>query len=84
MSDEKLFNTKIGKKFKELRTSVGLDQKHISTILNIPRSAVSLIESGERGLSVYEFDLLCRVLRSPPNDMLGWSRTKAAEVKIWN
>lgn len=80
MNDDELnLNKRVGKKFKDLRSHVGLDQKHVANLLDIPRSAVSLIESGERHLSVYEFDLLCRLLRVSPNEILGWNRTQAKE-----
>lgn len=77
--DQKALNKKIGKKFKDLRAQVGLDQKHICSVLEIPRSAVSMYESGERYLSVYEFDMLCKLLRISPNEVLGWNRTKVKE-----
>ncbi len=80
MNDDELnLNKRVGKKFKDLRAQVGLDQKHVANLLDIPRSAVSVIESGERHLSVYEFDLLCRLLRVSPNEILGWNRSQVKE-----
>ncbi len=73
----KKINNRIGKLFKDLRSKVGLDQKHVCQILDIPRSAVSLIESGQRELTVYEFDLICRLLRISPNEVLKWNRSQA-------
>jgi transcriptional regulator with XRE-family HTH domain len=81
MSEQNL-NLRIGKRFKDLRSQVGLDQQHICQILCIPRSAISLIESGQRELTLYEFDLLCRLFRISPNEVLGWNRSKAKETVI--
>lgn len=70
------FDVRLGNKLKKLRDQVGLNQQHISTLLEIPRSALALIESGKRPLSIEEFDLICRIYRISPNEILGWNRTK--------
>lgn len=72
-------NIRIGKVFKKLRADVGLDQSDVSNMLQIPRTALSLLESGKRDISLSEFDKLCRIYRIAPNDALGWKRTKAKE-----
>ncbi len=71
----------IGSIFKKLRNETGLSQEDVSMFLQIPRTAMTLIESGERELSITEFDYLCRIYRIAPNEILGWNRTKAKDQK---
>lgn len=71
------FNKSIGKKMQNLRSAVGLKQSDVAKLLDIPRTAISLLECGERDLSVYEFNMLCKLYRISPNEILGWNRSKA-------
>lgn len=45
---------KIAQKLKEMREYLSLSQDEVSQLVNIPRPAVSLIESGERKVEVSE------------------------------
>lgn len=67
----------IAANFKALRINVGLNQDLVAKALDIPRTAVVGIESGDREISLKEFDALCRIYRISPNEILGWNRTKA-------
>ena len=40
----------IGARLKEAREYLGLSQQEVATSLNLPRTAVSMIESGQRGV----------------------------------
>lgn len=51
----------IGQRVREARTSSDLTQADLARVLDIHRSAISLIESGGRVLSVAELSLLLPV-----------------------
>lgn len=62
-----------GSRFKALREKVRLPQDVVARALEIPRSAVSAFELGERDISASELILLCRIYRVSPNEILGWA-----------
>lgn len=64
----------LGTKLRRLREEVHMEQEIVSKVLDIPRSAVSAIESGTRDISVMEFIELCKLYRISPNDLLSWPK----------
>jgi transcriptional regulator with XRE-family HTH domain len=48
----------LGKRLKEARLFAGLSQNMAAKVLGVPRSTISLIESGKRSLDVLEFKKL--------------------------
>ncbi|NWE51213.1 helix-turn-helix domain-containing protein [Brevundimonas sp. P7753] len=52
----------VGRRIKESRTYLGLSQEEVATNLGIPRSAVSLIETGQRGIEAEELNKLSSIL----------------------
>jgi Zn-dependent peptidase ImmA (M78 family)/DNA-binding XRE family transcriptional regulator len=62
------FDLEVGQRLREVRQDAGLSQERVAAALDIPRSAVSLIESGDRALASSELAKLSRVY--------GWSAEK--------
>lgn len=54
----------------EARTSAGIRQVELASILGRPRSFVSKVENAERRIDVVEFLLICRALKADPNSIL--------------
>lgn len=52
----------IGRRIKDARIYLGLSQEEVATGLGIPRSAVSLIETGQRGVEALELTKLSNIL----------------------
>lgn len=61
---------RIGAALKALRKEEGITQQEVATTLNIPRSAVSLFESGQRQVSVPEFITLLWLYRIGYNEFI--------------
>src|SRR4051812_43944328 len=55
----------LGARVRQARLAAGFNQAQIAAALSIPRSAVSLLESGERSLSSHELAQLSQIF--------GWS-----------
>ncbi len=65
----------IGARVRELRKWLRISQTAVGTYLDIPRSAVSALESGKRDLGAQEILMLSNLLRCDPNSLLGLSNT---------
>lgn len=59
------------KRFKELRLNLGASQLQLAAALGISKSAISLIESGERAVSVEVLVLACDYFNVPADYLLG-------------
>lgn len=55
----------IAARLKEAREYLGLSQQEVATSLNVPRSAVSMIESGQRGVESLELRALAKLYQRP-------------------
>ena len=62
MSDDQ---AAIGSRLKEAREYLGLSQQEVTDVTGVPRSAVSLIESGKRGVLAQELTALARLYQRP-------------------
>jgi len=62
----------LGKKIKSLRNESHMEQELLAKILDISRTAVTAIESGQRDVTALELVTICKVFKTPPNDLLGW------------
>jgi transcriptional regulator with XRE-family HTH domain len=58
----------LGSRLREAREYVGLKQEEVGRHLSIPRTAVSEMESGKRGVSALELKNLARLYQRP----VGW------------
>jgi len=56
----------LSKRFKKARLEAGLKQKDLAKCLGIPVSAVSLLESGKRGVDVLELLLIADLFQKQP------------------
>lgn len=65
MSSAKGDRSKIGERLKSAREYLGLSQEEVSKIIGIPRSALSTIESGIRGVDVLELKALAKIYKLP-------------------
>jgi len=59
-----------GKRTKELRERSGISQQRLAELLNIPRPAISQIESGERKISAEELKKLSEIFCIPLDSLL--------------
>ena len=55
----------LGTKLKEAREYLGLSQEEVGRILEIPRSAISLMESGQRKVDTVELNALSKLYERP-------------------
>lgn len=65
MSPPKGDRHKIGGRLKTAREYLGLSQEEVSKMIGIPRSALSAIESGTRGVDVLELKDLAKIYKLP-------------------
>jgi transcriptional regulator with XRE-family HTH domain len=56
---------KIGNRMKEAREYLGLSQQDVAIKLRLPRSAISQIENGQRGVETLELKALSRLYERP-------------------
>jgi transcriptional regulator with XRE-family HTH domain len=78
MSTAKAERNKIGERLKNAREYLGLSQEEVSKVINIPRSALSAIESGLRGVDVLELKALAKIYKLPVSHLTDESPTHLA------
>jgi XRE family transcriptional regulator, fatty acid utilization regulator len=62
---------RFARRVKALRMFRGYTQEHVATALDIPRSAMSEIETGRRAVRLGEVHRLAEILGAPLPDLLG-------------
>lgn len=55
----------IGARLREAREYLGLSQQEVATALTLPRTAVSMMESGQRGVDSLELKALAKLYQRP-------------------
>jgi transcriptional regulator with XRE-family HTH domain len=70
----------IGARLKEAREYLGLSQQDVATVLNLPRTAVSMMESGQRGVDSLELKALAKLYQRPIAFFTGEEETLSADV----
>lgn len=65
-------NERLGKKIKALRNESHMEQELLAKILDIPRTAITAIEAGQRQITAMELVTICKLFKTPPNDLLDW------------
>ena len=65
----------MGKRVREARRNAGLGQGQLGQMLNTSQSAISLYESGQRGMGFAMVDALCRATGHPLEYFLGTKET---------
>jgi transcriptional regulator with XRE-family HTH domain len=68
--------TKIATRLKEARDYLGLAQQEVATALGVPRSAISMMESGQRGVDTVELKALARLYQRPVGYLTGEEEPK--------
>lgn len=71
MSDDRTIQTVLGARLKEAREYRGFSQDEVARHLGIPRSAISLIESGSRRVSAPELSRLARLYQTTMESLAG-------------
>lgn len=61
----------LGARLKEVREYEGFSQEEIAKYLGLPRSAISLIESGARGLDALELKKLAKLYKCSIDSLSG-------------
>lgn len=65
MADSDNTRTILASRLKEMREYLSLSQEEVSKMLQIPRSAISLIESGERKVDALELKRFAEIYQCP-------------------
>jgi transcriptional regulator with XRE-family HTH domain len=68
MTDER---TIIATRLKEAREYLGLSQQEVAEAIKLPRPAISLIESGQRGVESVELKAFARLYQRPIGHFTG-------------
>jgi transcriptional regulator with XRE-family HTH domain len=69
----------LGAHLKEIREYEGYSQEDIGKYLGLPRSAISLIESGERGIDILELKNLAKLYKCSTDYLTGAQTVKVNE-----
>lgn len=70
----------IGARLKEAREYLGLSQQEVAHALGLPRTAVSLMESGQRGVDSLELKALAKLYQRPMAFFTGEEEVLGADV----
>lgn len=65
-----------GTRLKKLRTEQGYTQKELATLLGVSPSTVGMYEQGRREPENYVLTLMCRLLNTTPDYLIGFSKEK--------
>jgi transcriptional regulator with XRE-family HTH domain len=71
-------NLALGAKLREAREYLGLKQEQVARHMALPRTAVSEIENGRRGVSAIELTKLARLYQRP----VAWFTGEEAEAAV--
>ena len=70
----------VGTRLKEARENLGLSQQDVAATLNLPRTAVSMMESGQRGVDSLELKALAKLYQRPMAFFTGGEETLGTAV----
>ena len=73
MPDQNNDRAVLAARLKEMREYLALSQEEVSQMLKIPRSAISLIENGERRVEAVELKRFAEVYQCPVDHFTGVS-----------
>ena len=76
---EKIDRIALGTRLKEAREYEGFSQEEVAKYLGLPRSAISLIETGARGLDILELKKLAKLYKCSIDQLTGTEKSKEAE-----
>src|ERR1700744_1232823 len=73
----------IAARLKEAREYLGISQQHVAEVLSIPRTAVSAMENGQRGIDSMELKSLAKLYQRPVGYFTGDDEvTMGADVAL--
>jgi transcriptional regulator with XRE-family HTH domain len=75
--DEKVDRQRLGARLREAREYLGLSQDEVAKYLSIPRTALSHIESGQRGVDALELKKMAQLYKQPVVYFTGESQPAA-------
>jgi transcriptional regulator with XRE-family HTH domain len=75
--DENVDRQKLGARLREAREYLGLSQDEVAKYLNIPRTALSHIESGQRRIDALELKKAAQLYKRPVAYFTGESQSEA-------
>ena len=82
MSDKGRLQPVLGGRIKEEREYRGLSQAEVARYLGVPRSAISLIESGSRRVSAGELRRLAKLYQTTMENLTGRSDEQAEPESV--
>ena len=71
MSNEQRIQTIVSERLKEAREYCGFSQEEVARHIGVPRSAISLIESGARRVSAAELSRLAKLYQTTMENLIG-------------
>jgi transcriptional regulator with XRE-family HTH domain len=72
----------IAARLKEAREYLGLSQQEVADALSVPRTAVSMIESGQRRVDSLELKALAKLYQRPMTFFTGEEATLGSDVAL--
>lgn len=72
----------LASRLKEMREYLALSQEEVAQMMGIPRSAVSLIESGERRVEALELKRFAQIYQCPLEQLTGAAREEEGNREI--
>lgn len=76
-SEERVDWEKLGARLREARECLGLSQEMVAKYLGTPRTAISHIESGQRGVDALELKTMAQLYKQPLVSFIGDSQADA-------
>ena len=68
------FEEGIGYRLKNRREALGMKREFVASKMDVSTSIVTKWESGERKFPISRLVELCNILKTSPNELLGWER----------
>ena len=83
MPEQKNDRAFLASRLREMREYLALSQEEVSQLLQIPRSAISLIENGDRGVEAVELKRFAEIYKCSIDYLTGVSDTdKTVQLEI--
>lgn len=82
MSEKRAIQATLSVRLKEAREYRGFSQEEVARHLDLPRSAISLIESGSRRVSASELSRLARLYQTTMESLTGHDREESEPESV--
>ena len=77
MNNEQTARNTLSVRLKQAREYCGFSQEEVAGYLNLPRTAISLIESGSRRVEAFELRRLAKLYQTTMEDLTGGSQEES-------